>query len=159
MRLIFVSNHYIEANTACFGKKKNFLVTPLATISNTKARLNLRFGWECHFDNSQMICSSRNPNTNAIWRCHLSIWLHGVIFRQVILPVGHFHGADQAICLLIPTFPPRDQLFRNSESYRLYSVVKGYERTQCLCPIAVIKTDTEQTRYQVMFRLFEAILL
>lgn len=93
-------------------------------------------------------------------RCNLlAIWLHSVQFRQVTLTVGQFHAAGQAVCLLIPTFPPVTNYREVSQSYRLFTVVKGYKGTQCLCPVAAIKTDTEQSRYQVMFRLFEAILL
>lgn len=58
-----------------------------------------------------------------------------------------------------PNLPPADQLSRNSEPHCLFAVVKGYKGTQCLCPAAVVKSDTEPSRYQVEFKLFEAVLL
>lgn len=79
----------------------------------------------------------------VMWRCHFPTWPHSVKFRQVTLPVGHFHAAasaaGQAVCLLIPDLSPGDQLSRNSESYRLPAVVKGYKGTRCLCPVAARK--------------------
>ena len=78
--------------------------------------------------------------------CGDVIYLSGsrlyVTGQQVILPAGHFPGADQALCLLIPTFP-RVTNYGETQSYCLLAAVKRYSGTQCLCPVAAIKADTK----------------
>lgn len=77
----------------------------------------------------------RNHSTNAVmWRCNLPVWL-----RCIKFPTGHFARRPPPRCWpsCLPSDPnlsPGGQLSRNSESYRLFTVVKGYKRTQCLCP-------------------------